>query len=103
MAFTVNLTISSVADKELTVPLSLSLEDLGNVGWLPPLTAEEVFNSTFKPNLLILQPHGSNSSLLTVNLAEAAPLGTYVFYIEMGNSQETGVAGTSFIVDVNPK
>ena len=43
MAFTVNITISSFADKELTIPLGLSLEGLENVGWLPPLTEEEVF------------------------------------------------------------
>jgi hypothetical protein len=103
MAFTVNITISSFAGKELTIPLRLSLEDLENVGWMPPLTEEEVFSSAFEPNPLILQPHGSNSSLLTVNLAEDAPLGAYVFNVELGNSQETRVEGTSFIVDVNSK
>ena len=103
MAFTVNLTISSAADKELTVPLGLSLTGLENVGWLPPLAEKEVFSSAFEPNPLILQPHGSSSSLLAVNLAEDAPLGAYVFYVELGNQQETGVEGTSFIVDVNPK
>ena len=103
MAFTVNITISSFADKELTIPLGLSLEGLADVGWMPPLTAEEVFSSVFEPETLILQPHGSSSSLLTVNLAEDAPLGAYVFYIELGDSQETRVARTSFIVDVNSK
>jgi len=33
--FTVNITISSFAGKELTIPLGLSLEDLENVGWMP--------------------------------------------------------------------
>jgi hypothetical protein len=103
MVFTVNITISSFADKKLTIPLGLSLEGLENVGWLPPLTEEEVFSSVFDPDQLILQPHGSNSSLLTVNLAEDAPLGAYVFYVELGGSQETRVARTSFIVDVNSK
>ena len=103
MAFTVNLAISSLADKEVTIPLGLSLKDLENVGWLPPLTEETVFNSTFAPNPLILQPHGKSSSLLTVLLAEDAPIGTYVFHVELGNSEETHVEGTSFIVDVNPK
>ena len=103
MTFTVNLTISSLADKEVTIPLGLSLKDLENVGWLPPLTEETVFNSTFLPNQLILQPHGKASSLLTVLLAEDAPLGTYVFQVELGNSAETHVEATSFIVDVNPK
>jgi hypothetical protein len=103
MAFTVNITLNSFADKELTIPIDLSLEDLKNVGWLPPLTEEEVFSSAFEPNPLILQPHRTNSSLLTVNLAEDAPLGAYVFYVELGNSQETRVEKTSFTVDVNPK
>jgi hypothetical protein len=102
-AFTVNLTVSSVADKELTIPLGLSLKDLENVGWLPPLTEGAIFNSSFVPNRLILQPHGKSSSFLVVRLAEDAPLGTYVFNLELGNSEETHVEGTSFIVDVNPK
>jgi hypothetical protein len=67
------------------------------------LTEEEVFSSAFEPNPLTLQPHRSNSSFLTVNLAEDVPLGAYVFYVELGNSQETHVEKTSFTVDVNPK
>jgi hypothetical protein len=37
MAFTVNITLNSFADKELTIPIDLSLEDLKNVGWLSPV------------------------------------------------------------------
>ncbi len=103
MAFTVNITISSFSDKELTIRLGLSLKGLENVGWMPPLTEEEVFGSAFEPNPLILHPHGSNSSLLTINLADDAPLGAYVFNVELGDSQETRVEESSFIVDVNPK
>ena len=103
MTFTVNLTISSVADKELSIPLHLLLTNLKNGGWVTPLTEQEVLNSTFQPNPLVLQPHGNNSSFLTVNLADDAPLGAYVFYVELGNSQETHVEGASFIVDVNPR
>jgi hypothetical protein len=103
MAFTMDLTISSFADKELTIPLSLSLKALENVGWLPPLTEETVFNSTFVPSQLVLQPHGTSSSILVVHLAEDAPLGTYVFHVKLGNSEETNVEGTSFLVDVSPK
>jgi hypothetical protein len=101
-AFTVNVTVSSVADKELSVPLGLSLENLENVGWLTPVPAASVFNFTYAPEVLALQPHGSGSSVLTVRLAGDAPLGSYVFYVELGNSQETGVDKASFIVEVNP-
>ena len=103
MAFTVNLTVSSLADKELTIPLGLSLKDLENVGWLPQLTEATIFNSSFVPNPLILQPHGKSSSFLVVRLADDAPLGTYVFNVELGNSEDTHVEGTNFLVDVNPK
>lgn len=101
-AFTVNVTVSSVADKQLSVPLGLSLENLENVGWLSPVPASAVFNFTYAPEVLALQPSGSGSSVLTVDLADDAPLGAYVFYVELGNSQETGVDRASFIVEVNP-
>jgi hypothetical protein len=100
--FTVDVAVSSVADKELSVPLGLSLENLENVGWLTPVPASAVFNFTYTPDLLTLQPRGRGSSVLTVNLAADAPLGAYVFYVELGNSQETGLDRISFIVEVNP-
>jgi hypothetical protein len=100
-AFTVNVTVSSVADKELSVPLGLTLENLENVGWLSPVPASAVFNFTYSPDVLVLQPHGSGSSVLTVNLAGDAPVGAYVFYVELGNSQATGVDRTVFNVEVN--
>jgi hypothetical protein len=103
MAFTVNLTVSSLADKELTIPLGLSLKTLENVGWLPPLDEATVFNSTFVPNPLVLQPCGQSFAFLTVRLADDALLGTYVFNVELGNSEETHVEGISFLVDVSPK
>ena len=103
MAFNVNVTINSFADEELTIPLGLDLKDLENVGWLPPLMEETVFNSTFVPNPLFLPPHGKGYSFLVVRLAEDAPLGAYVFHVELGNSEDTRVDGIDFIVDVNPK
>jgi hypothetical protein len=103
MSFTLNLTINSLADKEMTFPLGLTLKDLENVGWLPPLDEATVFNSTFVPNPLVLQPCGQSFAFLTVRLADDAPLGTYVFNVELGNSEETHVEGISFLVDVSPK
>jgi hypothetical protein len=73
-SFMVNVTVSSVADKELSVPLGLSLENLANVGWLTPVPASAVFNFTYAPDLLVLQPRGSGSSVLTVDLADDTPL-----------------------------
>jgi hypothetical protein len=103
MTFVVNVTLSSSADKDLTVPLGLSLSSSADMGWLPPVPEETIFNFTYVPNPLVLAPRGSGSSVLTVVLAEDAPIGAYVFYVELGNSQETGLARATFIVNVNPK
>jgi hypothetical protein len=53
MSFTIDLTITLLADKELKMPLDLSLKAFENVGWLPPLAEETVFLiQLFLPNPL---------------------------------------------------
>ncbi len=103
MRFAVNLTITSIADKELSIPLDLNLYIIRNsTGW-QGLPEDTVFTFGFKPDSLTLEPYGSNSSLLTVVLSEDAPIGEYQFSIKTGNMEETHVGGTTIIVDVNPK
>jgi hypothetical protein len=103
MSFAVNLTITSLAEKEFSIPLNLTLYIIRNsTGW--QLLPEEVgFTFSFNPDLLILAPYGSNSSLLCVTIAEDAPVGEYQFSVETGNWEETHVGGTTILIHVNPK
>jgi hypothetical protein len=107
MSFAINLTITSMANKELSIPLNLSLyiirNSTGQSTFWQNLPGETVFTFRFEPDSLTLEPYGSNSSLLTVVLSEDAPIGRYQFSIETGNSEETHVSGTTLFVYVNPK
>jgi hypothetical protein len=103
MSLAVNLTITSKTDKELSIPLDLSLFIIRNSSGWQGLPEETVFTYTFNPDSLNLEPYGSNSSLLTIVLSEDAPIGEYQFSVETGNSEETHVSGTAIQIDVNPK
>ena len=103
MSFAVNLTITSIAEKKLSIPLNLTLYIIRNsTGW-QGLPEETGFTFSFKPDLLVLEPYGSNSSLLSVTIAEDAPVGEYQFSVETGNWEETHVGGTAIQIGVNPK
>ena len=103
MSFAVNLTITSKTDKELSIPLNLKLFIIRNsTGW-QGLPEEAGFTFSFEPDLLILESYGSNSSLLSVTIAEDAPVGEYQFSVKTGNWEETHVGGTTIQIDVNPK
>jgi hypothetical protein len=99
--FSLNLTIYSSSDKELSIPLSFTLYIVRNGTDGEELNPEEIgFEYNLDPNLLILEPYGSNSSLIIVDLHEDAPVGEYQFYVHTGNSEETHVGGTSFFLHV---
>jgi hypothetical protein len=103
MSFAVNLTITSRTDKKLSIPLNLTLYIIrSSTGW-QGLPEETGFTFSFEPDLLVLEPYGSNSSLLSVMIAEDAPVGEYQFSVETGNWEETHVGGTTILIDVNPK
>lgn len=103
-ALQVNVTLTSRADQELTIPIeNLTLSGFNNTRWDTSIPQNKVFNYTFSTNQLVLQPHGSNSTVLTINVAEDASLGQYVFTIELGNWQVTHFGGISVIVRVTPK
>ncbi|MBK5134252.1 hypothetical protein JJE00_07510, partial [Candidatus Bathyarchaeota archaeon] len=65
---------------------------------------EEVgFAFSFEPKLLILEPYGRNSSILSGELAEDANIGDYRFMVLLGNWEETNVGGTTLFIDVISK
>ena len=88
----VNVTLISRADQELTIPIeNLKLAGFNNTAWDNPIPQNKLFNYTFSNNELVLQPNESKSTVLTLEIAEDAPLVQYLFYIELGNSQITNL------------
>ncbi len=87
--FQINMTSDSLVDEGLQMKFeNISVMTFNNSDWnsaLPP--QEDVFNCTFTPNPLILEPHGTNSSIITVELAEDAPTGRYRFLVETDLSE----------------
>jgi hypothetical protein len=60
----INVTLASNLDEEITVTIKHSLAALNNPPW---------FNASLKPNPLILKAHGTNSTILTIHLTEGVP------------------------------
>jgi cell division protein FtsL len=88
----VNVTLISRADQELTIPIeNLKLAGFNNTAWDNPIPQNKLFNYTFSNNELVLQQNESKSTVLTLEIAEDAPLVQYLFYIELGNSQITNL------------
>ena len=57
----------------------------GSIGWNKPLVQERVFNYSLSLDKVTLQPFMSNSTIITINLADDAPLGKYSIRVELGN------------------
>jgi uncharacterized membrane protein len=103
-ALQVNVTLTSLTDQELTIPIeNLTLSGFNNTSWDTSIPQNKVLNYTFSINQLVLQPRGSNSTVLTINIAEDAPLGQYAFTVELGNWQVTQFGGIGLTVRVTPK
>lgn len=60
----VNVTLTSNLDKEITVTINPTLAALKNPPW---------FNATLQPNPVILKAYGTNSTTLTIHLTEETP------------------------------
>jgi hypothetical protein len=100
----VNVTLTSFADQKLTVPIeNLKLAGFNNTAWDNSLPQNELFNYTFSNNELILQPYESKFVVLTLEVAEDAPLVQYLFYIELGNWEVTHFGGIGLTLRVAPK
>jgi hypothetical protein len=92
-----NLTFTSISSEQLTIPIE-NLTLLGYDGsmpidykswnfsanWNTSIPQERVFNYTFGLNQITLQPEMSNSTVLTIHVAEDAPIGKYTFDINLG-------------------
>jgi hypothetical protein len=99
----VDFTLTSKTDQELTIPLDLELmvlhsetyngeldcffpsPDTANCYYYNQSAQNKLFNYTFSPSQLGLQPHQSNSTIITLEIVKDAPLGFYAFNIMLGN------------------
>ena len=98
--FTLNLTINSLADKELVIPLSLELYSVFRDGVQDVNPEVSGFDYWFEPSSVIIEPSGSNSTLLTVRFSSDADTVEYDFRIQFGNSAEHHVGATMLRIDV---
>ena len=95
-------TFKSIWDQEIAIPIENLKLRLSSV----PQT--NVFNYTFSANQLVLQPSESGSIVLTLEIAEDAPLGNHHLSFSLGDYtmglyQRIVYGGLRFEVYVNPK
>jgi hypothetical protein len=57
-----------------------------------PVIQALAFNYSFSLNPVVLQPYMSNSTILTINLADDAPLGQYTLAIHTARIIENGIS-----------
>ncbi len=91
----ITLTFKSVTSSELEVPIEnltvvgytsdLNYNFNGNSSGWSTSAQDAVFTYSFSLSQLILQPYASNSTVLTINLADDAPSGSYSIEIMLGN------------------
>ena len=99
--FQENLTIASRASAQIQIPLALKLTGYNNSAYVSSTPQDKIFNYTYNPTLLAINPAEENSSVLTVEVANDAPLGLYVLNVELGNAQVTHLSGHTFLVQIN--
>ena len=101
--FQLFITFKSHLNSSLVFPLGeptlIGYNSTDNTDYLPE---GELFSHNFSVNPLFITPYGSNSTVLTVNVAIDAPIGKYLFEIEYGNSDITNYSGTRIIATVLP-
>ncbi|MEM2110889.1 MAG: hypothetical protein QXX08_03315 [Candidatus Bathyarchaeia archaeon] len=92
----INITLSSKSDKnEFTIPLKLVLARY--MGAKSIDQAEKTLSWIFNPNPVVLKPKETKSTVLTINVAEDAPSGEYIFLIEVNQG---GLCGATFTLTV---
>ena len=116
----VNFTLTSKTDQMLTIPLDFRLLDFFSETYNGELDSfiptndptrfrynesaqDKLFNYDFSYNELILQPFESNSTIITLEIADIAPLGFYAFSVRLGNWEVTHRKSWQLSVVVEPK
>jgi hypothetical protein len=101
MTLACNFSVSSLADEELVVPLSLKLYmivdgygdevDLQEAGFCDCQISTEVF---------VLEPSGALSTLVTLKISDDVEVGKYQLEVVTGNWEVTHVGGATLNFDV---
>ncbi len=97
-----SLTIYLSSEKEVSIPIENLTRLYYNKTSNFLENQENILTYTFCPNPLIVS-HGHNTTVLTVTMAEDAPIGRYDLIWGLGNSNITNIGGYGLIVRVNPK
>jgi hypothetical protein len=98
----VNVTFTSLNMSETSIPLSLVLQAYNNTLWDSSVDEEDLFSSTFSLNPVVLKSNETETSVLTLFVAEGAPTGKYTFLVELGNAQVHPVPSVTFELTVTP-
>ena len=96
----VNLHVSSRADKELVIPFSLELYSVFRDGVQDVYPEVSGFEYWYEPSFIVIEPNGSNSTLLTVEFFDVFDIDRYDFRIKPGNVDEHYLGGYGLNIDV---
>ena len=96
----VNVTLTSLNMSETSIPLSLVLQAYDNEPLVSSIDKEDLFSSTFSVNPIVLKTNETETSVLTLHVAEDVPIGKYAFLVELGNTQIHNVLGATLEVTV---
>lgn len=101
MTLTCNFTVSSLADKELTIPLSFKLYMITD-GYGHEVNLQEAgfYGCRISTEVLVLEPFGTLSTLVTLEVSEDVEVGEYQLNIVTGNWEVTHVSGATLNFDV---
>jgi hypothetical protein len=80
-SFQIKVTVKSVINETRTFTPNVQLAGYSNAAWEPFKNSHQVYNSTFSQEQLILEPNSRASTTLTINIAQSAPVGRYLFYV----------------------
>jgi hypothetical protein len=97
----VNLTLTSTSSAKMAIPIDLKLLGYsstiegfntyetfawggGSDYWNNSVVQENVFNYSLSFNKLTLEPGASNSTIITISLADDAPTGRYLIKLYLG-------------------
>jgi len=100
--FQINLTITSFLNQTTIFTSNIDLAGYGNAAWDTSQDSHMIFNATFSQKNLTLGPQAKESTLLTIYMAQNAPTGKYLFYIN-NTAMTVNVTPSSTKLSTAPK
>ena len=91
----INLTFTSMTNQPIEIPIdNLTLSSYSDIinpkVWSdtghPALVQDNVFTYSYSFNKVIVQPRLSNSTVLTINFSDNAPVGQYTLHVNVGRA-----------------